>query len=142
MAGLVGRLIGVACAALGVFLLWASPISTVTCSREGTSVTCRVDRAMLGVLPLDGVAISGVQQADVDRLNETYQLAFQTVRGRVAPRGVDASSGDGLEAIAQRVNDLVGGRGDALSERSFNAFPNVAGAIFLGVGLLFVLFAA
>jgi hypothetical protein len=51
MTGLVGRLIGVACAALGVFLLWASPIST-------------------------------------------------------------------------------------------DAFPNVAGAIFLGVGLLFVLFAA
>ena len=142
MTWLVGRLIGVACTALGVFLLWASPMSTVTCSREGTRVTCRVDRAMLGVLPLDGVAISGVQQADVDRLNETYQLAFQTVRGRVAPRGVDASSGDGLEAIAQRVNDLVGGRGDALSERSFNAFPNVAGAIFLGVGLLLALFAA
>jgi hypothetical protein len=143
MAGLVGRMIGVACAALGLFLLWASPMSTIACSRDGSAVTCRVDRAMLGVLPLEGIRISGVERADVDRSNDNnYQLAFRTNRGRVAPRGADASSGDLLRPIAQQVNDLVAGQGDSFSERSFNQFPNVAGAIFLGVGLLMALFAA
>ena len=139
---LVGRVIGVVCAALGLFLLWASPISTVTCSRDGAAVTCRVDRMLLGVVPLEGVRIAGVRHAVVDRSNDTYQLAFQTDRGRIAPRGADGAGEDALGAIAQKVNDLAAGQVDSFSDRSFNAFPNVAGAIFLGVGLLLVFFAA
>ncbi len=157
MQALVGRLIGIASAALGLFLLWASPISTVTCSRDGADTTCRVNRAMLGILPLEGVKIAGVKRADVDRnspprdpsrtpieaerVNDTYQLAFQTSSGRVAPRGADASGPDQLRAIAQQVNDLAAGQGEPFSERSFNGFPNVAGTIFLVIGLLFALFA-
>jgi hypothetical protein len=33
-------------------------------------------------------------------------------------------------------------QGDSFSDRSFNTFPNVAGAIFLAVGLLLMFFAA
>ena len=112
---------------------------------------------MLGILPLEGVKIAGVKRADVDRnspprdpsrtpieaerVNDTYQLTFQTSSGRVAPRGADASSPDQLMEIAQQVNDLAAGQGEPFSERSFNGFPNVAGTIFLVVGLLFALFA-
>jgi hypothetical protein len=142
MIVLAGRVIGVACAALGLFLLWASPISTVSCSRDAAAVTCRVDRALLGVIPVEGVRMAGVRRAVVDRSNDTYQLAFETDRGRIAPRGADGARADTLRAIAQQVNDLAAGEGDSFSDRSFNAFPNVAGAIFLAVGLLLVFFAA
>jgi len=154
MIALVGKLIGLACAALGLLVLWASPVSTVSCARDGASVTCRVDRAMLGVLPIDGVRVQRIQHAHVDSTqppatsrsapgdapNSTYQLVFDTRDGRNAPRGVDASDGRQLDEIADQVNNLAGG-GDAFSVRSFNGFPNVAGAIFLAVGVIFVLFA-
>jgi hypothetical protein len=157
MIGFVGRLIGIASAALGVFLLWASPFSTVRCSRDGAGVACRVDRAMLGIVPLDAVKIAGIQHVTVDRnspprdpsrtpieaerMNDTYQLTFATSGGRVSPRGVDGGDGESLRGIAQAVNDLVGGQGDAFSDRSFNAFPNVAGAIFVVVGIPLALLA-
>jgi len=63
----IGPLIGIASTALGLFVLWASPISTVSCSRDSAAVACRVDRAMLGILPLEGVKVSGVRGAAVDR---------------------------------------------------------------------------
>jgi hypothetical protein len=156
MVWVVGKLIGIACTALGLFLLWASPVSTVSCAREESGVTCRVDRAMLGLMPLDGVRVQRIQRAHVDSTsppadtsrtaanarptNDTYQLVFDTRDGRNAPRGVDTSDRGQLREIADRVNEVAGG-GDAFSVRSFNGFPNVAGAIFLFVGVIMVLFA-
>ena len=156
MTGLVGRLLGIASTALGLFVLWASPVSTVSCRRVDAGVECRIDRAMLGLLPLEGARVSGIlrcsvsstspppdpsRRSDAPPRNDTYQLEFETKGGRVAPRGADDSSRDGLNQIAQQVNELVQAPGDPFSQRSFNTFPNVAGAIFLAVGLIFVLFA-
>src|SRR5262245_53797018 len=155
--GLIGKLIGVVCVGLGVFLFWASPISSVSCSRDSAGVSCKVDRAMLGVVPVDGMQIHHVQRADVDStspptptsqpatnpppVNNTYQLAFMTSEGRVAPRGVDASSWAPLHEIADEVNDLVKGDGGPFTARNYNGFPNVAGGIFLFVGVVMALFA-
>jgi len=153
----VGKLIGVACTALGLFLLWASPFSTVACSRDTAGVSCRVDQSMLGVIPLNGAQVRHILKAEVGSsapaeqpsrtvtetppANDTYQLAFLTPEGRVAPRGVDASSSAPLRDIADKVNDLVSGNGAPFSERNYNGFPNVAGSIFLFVGLVMMLFA-
>jgi len=157
MVTLVGKSIGVVCTALGLFLLWASPFSTVACSRDAGGVSCEVRQAMLGVVPLTSVQVHHILKAEVGHTspaeqpsrtsaervptNDTYQLAFMTAEGRVAPRGVDADSSAPLHAIAGQVNDLVSGDGGPFSERNYNGFPNVAGAIFLFVGLVMVLFA-
>jgi hypothetical protein len=150
----LAKLIGIACLGLGLFALWASPVSTVSCSRHDADVACRVDRALLGVVPLEGVSIAHIVGADVDRgtagpdpsrrstraqPNNTYQLVFATRDGRVAPRGVDASHSGDLQLIEQEVNALVKGEGEPFTERSFNGFPNVAGAIFLLFGVLMLL---
>jgi hypothetical protein len=150
-------LIGVACTALGLFLLWASPFSTVACARDTGGVSCKVDRSMLGVIPLSAAQVRHVLRPEVGSTspaeqpsrtvtetpptNDTYQLAFLTTEGRVAPRGVDASSSAPLRNIADKVNDLVSGNGASFSERNYNGFPNVAGSIFLFVGLVMMLFA-
>jgi len=155
--GLIGKLIGVACTALGLFILWASPISRVACSRDGSDVSCQVDRTMLGIISIEGAQVRHIQRADVDYtspppptsqpatkpspINNTYQLAFMTREGRVAPRGVDASSAAPLREIADQVNDLVKGDGGPFTTRNYNGFPNVAGGIFLFVGVVMVLFA-
>ena len=157
MTSLIGKLIGIGCTALGLFLLWASPVSRVTCARDAGGVSCEVDRAMLGVVRLEGVHVRHVLRADVDSTsppqqisrtttnatptNDTYQLAFMTSEGRVAPRGVDASSSAPLREIADEVNELVKGDGGPFTARNYNGFPNVAGAIFLFVGLVMMLFA-
>ena len=157
MTTLIGKLIGIGCTALGLFLLWASPVSRVTCARDAGGVSCKVGRAMLGVVPLDGVEVRHVLRADVDSTspaqqisrtaatapptNDTYQLAFMTSEGRVAPRGIDASSSAPLREIADEVNALAQGDGGPFTARHYNGFPNVAGAIFLFVGLVMVGFA-
>ena len=156
MTTLIGKVIGILCTGLGLFILWASPISSVACSRDAGGVSCKVDRALLGVVPIEGAHVRHVQGADVDRNssapdpsrtaanaqpNDTYQLAFMTAEGRVAPRGVDASSSAPLREIADQVNDLVKGDGGPFTARNYNGFPNVAGSIFLFVGLVMVLFA-
>jgi hypothetical protein len=157
MSTLIGKSIGILCTGLGLFILWASPISSVTCSRDGGGVSCRVDRALLGVVPIEGAQVRHVQGTDIVRasplqptsrpatnpapLNDTYQLAFLTTEGRVVPRGVDASSSAPIHEIADQVNDLVKGDGGPFTARNYNGFPNVAGGIFLFVGLVMVLFA-
>jgi hypothetical protein len=154
---IVGKLIGLACTAIGVFLLWASPFSTVACAHDAAGVSCKVDQSMLGVVPLTAAQVHHILRAEVGRTspaadpsrpvtettqrNDTYQLAFITSEGRVAPRGVDAGSSAPLHEVADRVNDLVKGDGGPFTARNYNGFPNVAGSIFLFVGLVMVLFA-
>lgn len=157
MTTIVGKVIGIVCTAMGLFLLWASPVSTVACTRDAAGVSCKVDRAMLGVVPLEGLQVRNVQKADVDSTspppptsrttsntpptNHTYQLVFMTAGGRVVARGVDASSSTPLREIADEVNDLVKGDGGPFTTRNYNGFPTVAGSIFLFVGVVMVLFA-
>jgi hypothetical protein len=151
---IVRKLIGAACTALGLFALWASPFSIVTCEKAADGVTCRVKQAMLGVVPLNGTEVRHVRRAEVSHSppapdpsrtsqqaipNDTYQLAFITAEGRVAPRGIDASHSAPLEEIATEVNDLVSGDGGPFSERNYNGFPTVAGCIFLFLGVIIVL---
>jgi hypothetical protein len=81
------------------------------------------------------------EPANDEAARHIRELEFETKDGRVAPRGADDSSSDGLNQIARRVNELVEAPGDPFAERSFNTFPNVAGAIFLFIGVIFVLFA-
>jgi hypothetical protein len=148
------KLIGVVCTALGLFALWASPVSTVSCEKAADGVTCHVRQALLGVVTLNGTDVRHVQRAEVSDSapapdpsrrstsptpNNTYQLAFITAEGRTAPRGVDASHWAPLEEIARQVNDLVSGDGGPFSERSYNGFPTVAGCIFLFLGVVIVL---
>jgi hypothetical protein len=151
---IVRKLLGVASAALGLFALWASPFSTVSCAKGTDGVTCQVKQAILGVVPLNGAEVRQVQRAEVfysqpapdpsrtstrAAPNNTYQLAFITAEGRVAPRGVDASHSEPLDEIAREVNDLVSGDGGPFSERNYNGFPTVAGCIFFFLGVIIVL---
>jgi hypothetical protein len=148
------KLIGVACTALGLFALWASPFSTVSCTKGADGVTCQVKQAILGVVTLNGTEVRHVRRAEVSHSlpgpdpsrtstdptpNNTYQLAFITAEGRVAPRGVDASHSAPLDEIATEVNDLVSGDGGPFSERNYNGFPTVAGCIFFVLGVIIVL---
>jgi hypothetical protein len=154
MVFILRKSIGIACTALGLFLLWASPVSTVSCSRGDDGVSCQVDRALLGVYPLDGVKVRHVLRAEVGHTappqptsrtvsnapptNKTYELAFVTAEGTVAPRGIDASSAAPLREIADHVNNLVRGEGSPFSERNYNGFPTVAGSIFFFLGVIIV----
>lgn len=150
---MIGRLIGIASMAIGLFALWIAPVSTVSCSKENAVVSCYVGRAMLGIIPLESVRIPHVLHATVDHNdpapttrmgrgnstttpNKTYQLAFETPEGRVAPHGLDAIDGTApLDAISQQVNDLVDSQGEPFTERTYNWFPIVAGLIFVIIGL-------
>jgi len=150
---MIGRLIGIASMALGLFALWIAPVSTVSCWKDNAVVSCYVGRAMLGIIPLESVRIPHVLHATIDHndpeptthmgrgnsptaTNKTYQFAFETPAGRIAPHGLDAIDGTaGLDEIRQQINDLVESDGEPFTERTYNWFPIVAGLIFLIIGL-------
>jgi hypothetical protein len=154
MSFVARKLIGFGCVALGLFALWASPVSTVSCVRGADGVSCTVSRAILAVVPIAGADVHHVRHAEVGHTspptptsqttsstpptNSTYELTFVTVEGRVTPRGVDASSAAPLEDIATQVNDLVSGDGGPFTARNYNGFPTVFGCIFLVLGAIIV----
>src|SRR6476661_8675273 len=133
---MIGRLIGIASMAIGLFALWIAPVSTVSCSKANAVVSCDVGRAMLGIIPLEAVRIPHVLHAKIDHnnpspttqmgrgnspttSNKTYQFVFETAEGPIAPHGLDAIDGTArLDEIRQQINDLIESQGDPFTERS------------------------
>jgi hypothetical protein len=143
------RLIGLACIILGGGLLYAVPVSTVSCSKTGAEVACTVDRKMAGLIPRAALRLQGVSAAHVRRVSSstsrqgstssTYQLYFKTPSGEVSPPGCDAVNDPSrLREISDEVERLVSSEGEAepFTLRTINWFPIVAGGIFFVLGIL------
>jgi len=149
-----GRLIGLAALLLGLGALYIAPVSTVSCARHDGRVSCRVEQAILGIVPRHVTQVDEVLSAGVDsnapfadpgknrvtdaEPNKTYHLAFLTPRGRVAPRGLDDSDTSALDAIVQQIDELENGSGSPFTQRTYDTLPIVVGLIFsvIGIGCL------
>src|SRR5258705_8242553 len=123
------------------------PVSGVWCAKKGDDVPCHVEQAFLGIVsfkPLQidhvlGTDISvnkatvepGKESADRPRPNETYQLAFLTPQGRIAPIGLDAADTSTFTEIANGVEELKTAEGEPFTTATWNTFPIVAGLIFV-----------
>jgi len=143
------RLIGLACILLGGGLLYAVPVSTVSCSKTGAEVACTVDRKIAGLIPRAAIRLQGVSGAHVRRVSSstssqgttssTYQLFFATRSGEVSPSGCDAvNDPSSLREVSEEIERLASSEGAAepFTLRTVNWFPIVAGGIFLVLGIL------
>jgi hypothetical protein len=143
------RLIGLACILLGGGLLYAVPVSTVSCSKTGAGVACTVDRKIAGLVPRAAIGLPRVSGAHVRRVSSsttsqgstssTYQLYFETPTGEVSPPGCDAVNDPArLKEIADEIERLAGSEDAAepFTLRTVNWFPIIAGGIFLVLGIL------
>jgi hypothetical protein len=143
------RLIGLACMLLGGGLLYAVPVSTVSCSKTGAEIACTVDRKIAGLIPRAALRLQGVSGAHVRQVSSstssqgstssTYQLFFRTRSGEVSPPGCDAvNDPSSLKEISDAVESLISSEGEAapFTLRTINWFPIVAGGIFFVFGVL------
>ena len=135
---------------MGLALLYVVPVSRVSCDKKTGDVSCRVDMAFVGILPYNPVQIDHVLGTDISsnpatiepgksgpndaRPNDTYQLAFVTPQGRIAPRGLDASDPQTFREIASSIDALERGEGEPFTTSTWNTFPIVAGLLFAFVG--------
>jgi len=143
------RLIGLVFILLGGGILYAVPVSTVSCSKTGTDVACTIDRKVAGLIPRAAIRLAGVSGAAVRRVSSsttsqgssssTYQLYFETPAGEVSPPGCDAVNDPShLKEIADEIDRLAGSEDAAepFTLRTVNWFPIIAGGIFLVFGIL------
>ena len=143
------RLIGLAFMVLGGGILYAVPVSTVSCSKTGAEVACTVDRKVAGLIPRAAIRLQDVSAAHVRRVSSstssqgstssTYQLFFETRSGEVSPPGCDAVNDPAnLKKISEAVQSLTSNeeQAESFTVRNINWFPNVAGGIFFAFGIL------
>jgi hypothetical protein len=143
------RLVGLVFILMGGGVLYAVPVSTVSCAKAGAEVGCTVDRKVAGLVPRAALRLQGVSAAHVRKVSSstssqgstssTYQLYCKTRSGEVAPPGCDAVNDPSrLEEIAREIEGLVSSEGEAapFTLRTINWFPILAGGIFLGFGIL------
>lgn len=143
------RLIGLAFILLGGGVLYAVPVSTVSCAKNGGDVACTVDRKVAGLFPRTAIRLQGVSAAHVRSVSSstssqgstssTYQLYFKTPSGEVSPPGCDAVNDPSrLKEISEEIDRLASSEGAAepFTLRTVNWFPIVAGGIFLVFGIL------
>jgi hypothetical protein len=149
---MLGRLIGIFCLLLGAVALYVAPVSTVACSKKSDGVSCHVEQAILGLIPRSSADIDRIERIEIShnepsvepgkrgpdhaQPNATYQLAFITPEGRIAPHGLDDSDTATLHEIVRQFDELKSGEGEAFKQRSYNTFPIVAGLIFFIFGVL------
>ena len=143
------RAIGLAFILLGGGILFAVPVSTVSCAKAGAEVACTVERKIAGLLPRAAIRLQGVSGAHVRKVarsasrdtetSTTYQLTFSTRSGEVSPVGCDAVNDPSrLKEVSDEVERLVSSEGAAepFTLRTVNWFPIIAGGIFLVFGIL------
>ena len=133
---MIGRIIGILSMLLGAFAQYIAPVSTVSCSKKSDGVSCHVEQAIVGLTPRSTAKIDRIDYIEIDRgdpyvkpgkcdptkyaqPNATYQLAFITPGGRVAPHGLDDADTTTRHEIARQFDDLKRGEGGPFTQRSY-----------------------